>query len=342
MKCLFIHLNRGCGVELIGDMFLDILKKFEGISQIDVWNIQCGNLSKNHPLPNNYDLVLINDPSHDCMTTKNLLSRVSCNTIFGISHGTLDDIPSYYSAVLELNFESICHNYNEPYISNHVFPLKYVPGNIWHDYTDEDNRNDESFLFCGRITPEKLPLEAVELLYENRINLDVYGPIVDPDHFSDIQTLITYKGNKTHKELVDIYNIYNRFFMASTTECLSLSLREALLCGCKPYVIDQDGYTASISNYIVRANDYYEFQNILDNLSNCNPYIHPFNFQYEFSFDKMILDILIYFRGFFGKTFKFNKHNECIVNYLLSDVKINDKQSHNYSYDIIDWNKVKL
>ncbi len=338
MKCLFINLNRGAGVELIGNMFLDIISKFDIISEIDVWKIQCVNTSYETEFDKDYDIVFVNDPSTECVTTQNLISKLNPSAkIIAISHGTFFNVPVYYDAIIELNFEYVSQYYNTSDLFR-SFPLNFTPGNIWKYYENADRSH---ILFTGRICKEKLPENAIDILYKADMLLDVYGPITDKEYFEKIKNKINYFDEVSHKELINIYNSYKYFFLASTTECLSMSIRESLACGCIPLVIDDTGYTNSISNYIIRYRNLKEFAYLLENedILDFRTKQNIKDFNMEFSFDKMILDLLIYLRGFLGKTIKFINTPTDKIN-QLNDIKINEAQ--NYSYDIIDWNKLKI
>ena len=335
MKCLFVNMNRGYGVELIGQLFIDILSRFDLFDIIDVWSSQCCTLTKEEKLQD-YNIVFFNDPS-GAISELNLINQLKSQKfkpyIFAISHGTLKNTHKY-DAVFELNFEYI--NSLQTQIFN-VFPLRFIPGNIWLNKQNQNKR--KPLLFTGRIEPSKLPIDVVKYLYK-RQQLDVYGPITNPEYYNNIKNMINYCGNVSHSELVDVYNNYTYFLMTSTTECLSMSLREALSCGLLPLVIDNCGYTNSITNYIMKFDHISELVNHLENNKKIKTNKNVLHFNKEFSFDKMILDFLVYLRGYLVvKNIKFNKNKVYSkINYLN---QIDNRQS-NYSYDIIDWNKLQI
>jgi len=311
MNILYVNLNRCGGIESIGDMFLDILSRISPIDSIDVYYVQCCDLIKDWVKYNKkYDIVIFNEGHSEDMIFKTIIDNINYKYIFNISHGTLKD--SYdFNAVFDLNYEYICQSASHIY---NIFPLKYCPGNIWENKNLE--RQHKNFIYAGRINEWKIPYDIL-IKYKNEI--DVYGQITDQEYFDKIKDIINYKGNVSHKELSDIYNTYEKSILFSKTECLSISLREQLLCGLIPHVIDDCGFTNSISRY-------------------CNKESTGFN--KEFDFDKMILDFLLILRGITLIDFKFDKSKICEINILYSENKehINEK----YSYDYVNWDKVKI
>jgi len=242
MKILYVNLNKSGGIESIGDMFLDILSRINPIDSIDVYSIQCCNYVKEWTAQNNkiYDIVIFNEGRVDEYIFKYLIDNIEYKYLFNISHGTCT-CPGHFDAIIELNFEYSCQ-YND--IIYNTFPLKYCPGNIWENKNLE--RQNKNFIYAGRINEWKVPYDIL-IKYKNEI--DVYGQITDQKYFDKIKDIINYKGNVSHKELSDIYNTYEKSILFSKTECLSISLREQLLCGLIPYVIDDCGFTNSISRY---------------------------------------------------------------------------------------------
>jgi len=310
MKVLYVNLNRGGGIESIGDMFLDILSRIKPILSIDIYSLQCCSFIQNWVIDKEYDIVIFNEGNSNHIIYKHIIENVKYDYIFNISHGTLKD-SSLFDAIFELNYEYNCQ-FNE--CSLNVFPIKYCPGNIWENYHIKE-KND-NFIYAGRINEGKIPFNLLQK-YENKI--DVYGKITDNKYFDKIKNIINYKDDVSHKELVGIYNNYKYSILFSKTECLSISLREQLMCGLEPIVIDDCGFTNSIHRY-------------------CNQ--QSKGFDREFDFDKMILEFLLILRGITLIDFKFDKSSICKINHLhdINKEHINEK----YIYDFIDWMKVNI
>jgi len=320
MKCLFINLDRGAGVSLIGELFLDIIKRFGGINSIDVYTTQCINQSKEF-INYEYDIAIINDYSPHAMTYKNIFANNKFKYILNISHGTLSQIPDWMTGSIDLNYEYVINPNHKARNINKIFPLHFVPGNIWEN-KDKPRINDR-FVYAGRISNDKLPCDVLQKL---NCNIDVYGFITDQKYYETIKHLINYCGEADHKRLVDVYNCYRYSILFSNTECLSISLREQIMCGTTPLIIDKQGYSKSINQYVIN----YDVDNFGKNRLPINLNLNT----YVFDFNKMILNFLLILRGITLCNLTFKKNNIKEVNHL------HKRRTGNldYSYDIVNWN----
>ena len=137
--------------------------------------------------------------------------------------------------------------------------LKVVPNTIFTEFL-QNKRNiqrDKSIIAVSRIVRLK---ELDKLINSFRIvsekypewNLKIIGPPDDPEYYSSLlemvndlglQEKISFTGEKTRKELIEIYNRSSIFCLFSRSESFSISRLEAIAMGL--YVITTDAGCAS-------------------------------------------------------------------------------------------------
>lgn len=331
MKVLFMNRNSGAGVEFEGNIFIEILKRIVGIDYIDIYQTQCRQkLASFNFSP--YDLIITNDLNFDEQYNNVLnIGTPVINISFSGGGGNSEIIDLIY----DLNFYYTINYDNE--INNYI-SLNFISGNIWKSYKKWENRSDQ-ILYIARLHPNKIIPEFIEILRKDNRTIDFYGPISDNEYYENNKDVIKYKGFVNHKELVDIYNNYKYLYLFSITECLSMTLREALLCGTVPIVYDNCNYTEPLNGYIVKFTDF-----PIDNLFSDYSYMSKLIFskmdflKRKFSFERLILDFLMPLRGLLLKDLKFNKNHINKVNYVNGQ----NEDRMKYEDDAINWNNINL
>jgi len=331
---LFMNRNTGAGVEFEGNIFINILQRTIGVDNIDIYSSQCKNeLGKYDLSP--YDLIILNDFNINNYIEFNDLDIPIININFGGTGNRSESI----DIVLDLNI--LYTSYYEKYMWNY-YPINFISGNIWKKYK-EWNQRSNNILYVARLSPTKITPEFLNYVKGLGKTIDFYGPITDKQYYEENKDVINYKGYVSHKELVDVYNRYKTIYLYSTTECLSMTLREAILCGTVPIVYDDCNYTKSIENYIFKHQGIIPGQEVmLEIAEEIHDYIEKNRHFLEnyFSFDKMILDFIFCIRGLTLKDLKFNKNHNVKVN-QLHDTRIDDV----YAYEndtAINWNNVNI
>ncbi len=137
--------------------------------------------------------------------------------------------------------------------------LKVVPNTIFTEFLQNKKniQRDKSIIAVSRIVRLK---ELDKLINSFRIvsekypewNLKIIGPPDDPEYYSSLlemvndlglQEKISFTGEKTRKELIEIYNRSSIFCLFSRSESFSISRLEAIAMGL--YVITTDAGCAS-------------------------------------------------------------------------------------------------
>ena len=339
MNILLINQNKGAGVEFEGNLFLEILKKIDGITSVETSRTQDTNYLKKNLDFSKYDLILLNDISNIEDRYVDLLPDdkpiININFGGGDAHGK-------YPVDLVLDINHPYTMYRSVEVRN-VFPLSFISGNIWKNIKPWNERSDD-LLYVSRLAKTKIEKVFLELLRKNKKTVDFYGPIMDNDYYEEYKDVINYKGFIDHKELLNVYNSYKKIYLFSTTECLSMTLREAILCGTVPIILDINGYSKVVSDYVIkfRIND----ENIFDVDNDINKkkqrikndIIYLNNL---FSFDKLILDFITALRSLLLKDFRFNK-NANVVCRVINDLDDQKITGHLHKSDTIEWDKVNL
>ena len=310
MKVLFVNLNRGYGVYMIGEVFIKLFSFLSCIDQIDVYSLQCLREAEIFE-GTGYDLLITNDAdlTRQDSVFHRLISQFKKynpkSLCINIAHGTHQQ-NSLFDFTLELNGQTD--------LSTGVLDLHFVPGNIWANY---NNVRDKDFIIASRILKEKIDIKVVKQLSEI-YTIDVCGPIFDNDFFNELQPYINYLGELTHKELVDIYNNHKYLLVTSTTECLCLPIREALLCGCTPVVTNtKEPYLQNVKSYVLTLAN-------LDQKTSL----------YNQTFNDMVLHFLFYLRGILGKQITISHE------YASKIYDLHSTTNDGYSFDIIDENNL--
>ena len=323
--------NSGGGVEFEGNLFIEILKRTTGITSIDIYKTQCQQQFKEFDF-SVYDLIILND-----LTMKNYDNKKFADVpVININFGGTSNRSKVVDIVLDINMPYT--SYYEDLMFNY-YPINFISGNIWDDYKQWEDRSDD-ILYIARLGKEKIVPEFLDYVRSTDRTINFYGIIYDNDYYEKNKDVIDYKGCINHRKLLKIYNEYKNVYLFSTTECLSMTIRESILCGTVPVVYDSINYTKAIEEYIIK------FKNVRE--INSYPIIEQSNrvrkkieedrkyLQNYLSFDKMILDFIFCLRGLLLKDFRFDKHYEAVVNTLQ------DLNGDPYENDTIDWDKISL
>jgi len=99
---------------------------------------------------------------------------------------------------------------------------------------------------------------------------------------------------------------------------MSMTVREAILCGTVPIVYDTTNFTKMVEKYVIHSDKNGMF---LESVYRTHEKIEKDRKYLEnlFSFDKMILDFIFYLRGLLLKDLKFSKDYQAKLNYLVND-----------------------
>ena len=285
MNILFFNLNRGAGVETIGNTFLEILSKIEGIDNIDVWTTQDLSFIQRFKFDKKYDVIICNDISN-CYTICNEYKKIFKNikhdntVVFDISHGTTDYKNELFDAIIELNGHDI--------LNKNIFSLPFIQSNIWQiNKTNISDFSNDYVILC-RIEPAKIDLNILKLFKEkNKANISIYGKICTDDtewldNLKNVANVFDFLDNQN--DIIFALKKYKNLLVISNSECLCLPIREALHIGCKVFVYDLNKkYTKNIFPYINYINN---DGSIIIN-ENCLHFL-PY-FQSEYSFENNIL-----------------------------------------------------
>jgi len=332
MNILFVNKDNGAGVEFEGNLFIDILQRTIGIDNLDVYSSQCRNVMGNFDF-SVYDLIILNDFNINDYSDFNDVEIPIININFGGEGARSVNV----DIVIDLNIAYTSYYETDMY---NYYPLNFISGNIWKSLTNWNDRSNE-ILYVSRLNENKIVQRFLDYLRENNKVANFYGHISDQDYYEKNKDVINYKGFISHRELLNIYNEYKLIYLSSTTECLSMTLREAILCGTVPVVFDDINYTKPIENYIFKHNGIIPNQEVLLEITE---EIHDYTesnrhfLENYFSFDKMILDFVYCIRGLMLKDLKFDKNHRNNINYLHT--KDNKSDYFVYDNDTIDWNNV--
>jgi len=330
MNVLFMNRNCGAGVEFEGNLFVEILERTKGIDNLDVYRIQCRNTLEHFDFKP-YDLIIVNDGTLDAQYDRKFEGCKVVNISFGGSGRNSPAVDMVFD--LNLPYTMKC----EKHILNYL-PLNFISGNIWRSKVPWESRSD-GILYISRLCPSKIVPEFLLHCRKYGKKVEFYGPIMDQDYYEEWKDTIDYKGFVSHKELLDVYNSYKAVYLWSETECLSMTIREAILCGTVPVIYDNDGYSTFVKDYVIASNDRNNMlfateslrKDIADKMSRDYR-----NLSNMLSFDKLVLDFIYGLRGLTLKDLRFDKYHRNKVNELH---KVGENV---YTLDSINWEVVLI
>ena len=335
MNVLFMNRDSGGGVEFEGNIFIDILKRTVGIDSIDIYKSQCRNYFKNFDF-SVYDLIILNDIQNIQHKGSNTLNVNK--SVFNINFGGRGNRSRVIDILLDLNLPYTFHCVTNT--TNH-YPINFISGNIWNSYNKWKDRSND-ILYIARLCESKILPSFLDYVRSIDKKIDFYGMITDKEYYNKNKDVINYKGYVNHIDLLKVYNNYKNIYLFSSTECLSMTLREAILCGTVPIVFDDINYTKAVEDYIIKfkkEKDIYNYPisknsySLRKKIDEEQIYLNNY-----FSFDKMILDFIFYLRGLLLRDFKFNK------NYRSKIKVLQERQNKGkfYASDSVNWDNVKL
>jgi glycosyltransferase involved in cell wall biosynthesis len=334
MKVLFMNRNSGAGVEFEGNIFISILERTIGIDTIDVYKTQCRNLFSKFDF-SVYDLIILNDLSIGEYDQNKLNIGVP---IININFGGTGNRSEVVDIVMDINIPYT--SYSEDDMFNY-YPINFISGNIWNKFTEWEERSNR-ILYVSRLVEQKILPEFIEYVRSIGEKIDFYGLLISEDYYNKNKDVIDYKGFIDHKELLNIYNKYKSVYLFSTTECLSMTIREAILCGTVPIIYDNIHYSKAIEEYVVKCDGPTpDTINLYDKvLTKHNKIEKEYKYITNYlSFDKMIIDFIFCLRGLLLKDFKFNRSYRANINVLHNE---GPERSIIYKNDTIDWNKIGI
>lgn len=326
MNILFVNFNTGAGIEFIGNLFIDILKRINGIANIVEYKSQCCQTITKLDV-NAFDVLILNDFKFDDENNKKSKILEFKGPIINICH-------SFNPAVIAKHGEySIVIN-KEINNIDRIYSLNFISGNIWNYYNKFHNRPND-LLYISRLIEDKIIQEFIDHLRQLNLTVDFYGPLIDEKYYKNNSDVITYKGYVNHADLNKIYNSYKRCCLFSRTECLSMTIREALLCGIKPIVYDKNNFTEYISDHIHKITD----------LSNIElPVASPISgeeytiIKSKLSFDDMIIQFINILNDILSMKLEYDKKSIYKKNILRMYSHIDES----YTSDTVDWQKINI
>lgn len=337
MKLLYFNLDTGAGVEFIGTVFLEILSHIDLFSEIYYYTSQdYQSLSKPVSMIDP-DIIILNDITTDITLSKIFENYDKDAIVIDILHGTVVKNSRYITIGWNLNFYG---SYPVGKIKDYkIQPIRFIHGNIWNN---ENINPEKQFVYFGRIIKGKFPPFLVEYLKYNNIPVDFYG--LKDTNYSFFDDILVYKGMYDIHKLKYHIKKYKYFLMASTTESLSLSLREASLLGIVPIIYDSSGYTFGniYSKYIYNTQEDFlkailqlkENKDIKDNIDIYNVAHSLYDFNYT------ILDIVMSLRSIFKKTVKISKKQLVVPKDITPEIIDFKRESFSYKGNTISWDKV--
>ncbi len=347
MKILFYNRDTGAAIESTGEFFIDLLSRVEEITEIDVIRTQDMNIFCRVDF-SKYDLIFLNDITHSPKVI-DLFTGIKTpvvNIVFGMGGTDIGPIDLY----LDYNVQYTTLIVGKCCITDKIKNIKIITGNLWENYKPWEERSDD-ILYISRFNKQKIIPGFIDYIRKQNKKIKFYGLINDQDYYEENKDDIDYRGYVNRKDLIEIYNNHKYIFLFSITECLSFTIREALLCGTYPIVLDTVGYTTDLEGYILAYNkDSLIPKKVEDIYSKINYKLHNHhtvkNYLKElFSFDKTIITFLTELEILLKKDLTFNNNvkNETKINYLGPErLKREDGFDNIYTNDVIDWSKVKI
>ncbi len=230
MRILYYGPNCGSGVEQIGFVYLLLLKSLG--HTIDYINTQCMNQQKTTIKElihfGNYDYIIFNEAS-SLIFERTEYKVYPKNKVFNICHSHTS-IPTNVIA-LSLNYSyhmKISEYY--PVTIPLSYPFLYKPLNK----VPFEKRKYKT-AFVGRYCESKFHKDVESFLIKNGIKMDyVVASGSLPDNIPAIQVF----NNLNIEEIYSLLLNTQYLLLPSVTECLSLVVGEAQVCGCIPVVLE--------------------------------------------------------------------------------------------------------
>lgn len=230
MNILYWAPNCGSGVEQIGFVYLLLLKSLG--HTIDFTNTQSMNIHKkelkNLIHSNNYDYIIFNEAT-DTMFNRTNYKNYLKNKVFNICHSSIK-VPNN---VIALSLNYLLHNK----ISNSypiTIPLSYPF--LYKKLNKKDFENRKyGMAFIGRYHFTKFHKDVENFLNKNNIRMDY--SVVSNNYENEIPSVMQF-NNLNINEIYNLLLDTQYLLLPSTTECLSLVVGEAQVCGCIPIVLE--------------------------------------------------------------------------------------------------------
>ena len=312
-KILYINIQRGAGVRLIGNLFLSILEKIKYLD-IDEYKSNCLKQAKQFQIDNKYEFCLFNDvpfpvKNDENHTTTILLNKIREKNIpiISIAHNYGFYNPRVdYQFVLNGN-SKLCKNF---------FSINFVSGNIWENY---NKRRFDKNRFLIPIRLDKIDFDVLKNLKEKNPSFEFDAYCLthgkkSQDIIDKYKDVFTYKGYVTLNKMVDKYNEYSNVLIPSKSECLCMPIREGLQCGCDVYVYLKE----HINNYAQVLSNYIYYLNRQGDIIH-TPTKYSDDFNNVFNMENMILQFLFYLRGLFNINLYFDKNHKNNITCLAED-----------------------
>lgn len=113
-------------------------------------------------------------------------------------------------------------------------------------FKESSGKEDNTFIFIGRISEQKNLENTVKAIHESKSSLDVIGSIYDLDLYNKLSKLpewssIKYLGTLDNQRLPEKLSEYKFILLFSHFEGTPKALLEGMACGCIPVVTMVDG-----------------------------------------------------------------------------------------------------
>jgi len=337
MNVFFWNRDTSYGVEYTGQIFIEILKRTKGIDNIDIYASQCGMEIKSVDF-SPYDLILLNDfdDGHYFETLNRINLPVINLAAGGITHGD----PECVTSVLDFNLSFTTHHAQ---LLKKRKRMEFVSSNIWENITPWEDRSDD-ILYIGRLNERKILPNFISFIRKQNKKIKFYGPMVDESYYEKHKDVIDYQGMVSRKDLLQVYNEHKFLWLFSLDECLSMTIREGLACGCIPIVLNNNHYVSCLSGLL---HEILPFDNSFDTIEdiikdiNFKMLLHPLTKEYikQFlSFDRMILTFFSEIEMIMDCNLEFCCTHETPTNHIGSD-----SRSEKYLYSTsINWEKINV
>ena len=232
MNILYWAPNCGSGIEQIGFVYLFLLKSLG--HTIDFTNTQSMNIHKKELKDlvhsNKYDYVIFNE------ATENIFERTDYKNypkdkVFNICHSSIS-VPT--------NVTALSLNYSYHMRTAQSFPITYpLAYPFLYKKLSKKSFYERKYkmAFIGRYHFTKFHKDVEAFLIENSITMDY--SVVSNNYEGNIPSTIQF-NNLNVDEIYDLLLDTQYLLLPSTTECLSLVVGEAQVCGCIPIVLETE------------------------------------------------------------------------------------------------------
>jgi hypothetical protein len=248
MDILFYGPNCGSGIEQIGFVYLLLLKSMG--HNIDYLNSQDTDTQKTFLKDlihtGDYDFIILNEANSEIFTRTDYINYPK-NKVFNICHSNIN-IPNNVIA-LSLNYK---YHLNTAEAYPTVFPLPYP---FLFKYVNKKPLSERKYdmSFIGRWCEGKFH-KKIRTFLLNILNKKMdYGIISSVD-----EKYLDIPANEVYNNLDTKY-----LLLPSTTECLSLVVGEAQVCGCIPIVLDTDYLEHEQFELAIKCFHVTEFENMI-------------------------------------------------------------------------------